>query len=102
MSTQMAKQAMYDKLAAQIAAAQSHLRTLKAEAEAKMAGAQIKMEITKMIAKHTTEEHAIQGKLAELKQAAGEKWGTLERDLHTQVTHLEKELKTLASKIKQS
>jgi len=101
MSMQMAKQAMYDKLAAQIGAAEAQLRALKAKAETKIAGAQIKAEIAKTIAKHASEEHAIQKKLGELKKSSGEEgWEKLRSELHTRVTHLEKDLTALASKIK--
>jgi hypothetical protein len=97
---QMAKQAIFDKLAAQIGAAQAQLRALKAEAEAKIVGAQIKTEIAKTIAKHAAEEHAIQRKLGELEKVdVEERWEALQRDLHARVSNFEKELKSLESKI---
>jgi len=42
MGVHIAKQALHDKLASQITAAEAHLQALKADAEAKVAAAQMK------------------------------------------------------------
>lgn len=102
MSMDMTKQAIHDKLASQVTAAEAQLRALKADAEAKMESVEIKREKDKAIADLTAKKEAIQQKLSELKESGDDHFEKLKQDLQGRVTDFEKGVKTLESKIKQS
>jgi hypothetical protein len=97
-STDMAKQALHDKLASQITAAVSHLEALKARADAKMAG----VEVVKEIAEQLIKKQGMHQKLQELKKSGDERWDSAKHDLEARIADFQKSLKSIESKIKGS
>ncbi len=91
--TIVAKQAVHDKLEAQIKLAEAKLHTLKAQAENAKANAEIKA-----IAGLAPKKQAIQRKLQELKKSSGEAWNQAETDLEAHIAEFEKLLKGIESK----
>lgn len=93
--TIVAKQAVHDKLEAQIQLAEAKLHTLKAQAENAKANAEIKA-----IADLAPKKQSIQRKLQELKKSSGETWNHAKTDLEAHIDEFEKLLKGIESKAK--
>jgi multidrug resistance efflux pump len=93
--TIVAKQAVHDKLEAQIKLAEAKLHTLKAQAENAKANAEIKA-----IADLAPKKQLIQRKLQELKKSSGEAWNQAKTDLEAHIAEFEKLLKGIESKAK--
>ena len=93
----MAKQAILDKLEAQMKTAEAELYMLKARAETAKANVEIKA-ITELL----TTKLAIELKLQELKKAAGAQWEHAKVDLEARIADFEKSVKRMESKVKAS
>jgi hypothetical protein len=93
--TILAKQAVHDKLEAQIKLAEAKLHTLKAQAENAKANAEIKA-----IADLAPKKQSIQRKLQELKKSSGEAWNQAKTDLEAHIDEFEKLLNGIESKAK--
>ena len=93
----MAKQAILDKLEAQIKTAEAKLATLKARAETMKANVEIKA-ITELL----TRKQMIEQKLQELKKSGGVRWEQAKADLEARIADLEKSVKGIESKAKAS
>ena len=93
--TIVAKQAVHDKLEAQIKLAEAKLHVLKAQAENAKANAEIKA-----IADLAPKKESIQRKLQELKKSSGEAWNQTKTDLESHVAEFEKLLNGIESKAK--
>jgi len=93
--TIVAKQAVHDKLEAQIKLAEAKLHTLKAQAENAKANAEIKA-----IADLAPKKQSIQRKLQELKKSSGEAWNQAKTDLESHIAEFENLLKGIESKVK--
>ena len=93
----MAKQAILDKLEAQIKTAEAKLATLKARAETMKANVEIKA-ITELL----TRKQMIEQKLQELKKSGGGRWEQAKADLEARIADLEKSVKGIESKAKAS
>ena len=89
----MAKQAIHDKLEAQIKTTEAKLDTLKAQAEMAKANLEIKA-----IAELLPKRQAIQQKLQELKKSGGDRWEQAKTDLEARIADLEKSMKAVESK----
>ena len=94
--TDMAKEAIHDKLASQITAAVSRLEALKARADAKMAG----VEIVGEIAEHLVKKQGMHQELQELKKSGSERWDSAKHDLETRIADFEKSVNGIESKLK--
>jgi hypothetical protein len=93
--TIVAKQAVHDKLQAQIKLAEAKLHALKAQAENARANAEIKA-----IADLAQKKKPIERKLQELKKSSGEAWNQAKSDLEAHIAEFEKLLKGIESKAK--
>jgi multidrug resistance efflux pump len=91
----MVKQAIYDKLEAQIKTAEAKLETLKARAETAKANLEIKA-VTELL----TKKHLIQQKLQALKESGGDRWEQAKTDLEARIAEFEKSVKGIESKAK--
>ncbi len=89
----MAKQAIHDKLEAQIKTAEAKLDTLKAQAETAKANLEIKA-----IAELLTKKQAIQQKLQELKTSGGDRWEQAKADIEARLADMEKSMKAIGAK----
>ena len=90
----MVKQAIHDKLEAQMKTVEAHLDTLKARAETVKANVEIKT-----IAALLTKKVAIQHELRALKKSSGDQWEKAKADLETRIAEFEKSVKGIESKI---
>jgi len=90
MSTEVniAKKLIHDKIESQINTAQARLETLKAQAQAAKANAELKL-----IADLLTKKRAIDQRLAELKSSGETTYQQTKSDLESRVTELEQSLK---------
>jgi phage shock protein A len=95
--TNLAKQAIHDKLESQIKTAEAKLVTLKARAETAKANIELKA-ITELL----TKKQVLQQKLQELKKSGGDGWARAKANLETRIAEFEKSVKDLESKPKAS
>ena len=93
----VAKQAMHDKLEAQIKTAEAQLDTLKAQAATAKANFELKA-----IAELLPRKQALQQKLQELKKSGGDRWEQAKTDLETRIGDFQKSVETIRSKAKTS
>ena len=93
----IAKQAIVDKLEAQMKTAEAKLDTLKARAETAKANVEIKA-ITELL----TRKHTIQQKLQELKKSGEGRWEQAKVDLEARIADFEKSVKGIEAKAKAS
>ena len=91
----MVKQAIHDKLEAQIKTAEAKLETLKARAETAKANLEIKA-----IAELLPKKLVIQQKLQELKKSGEDRWEQAKADLEARIAEFEKSVKGIESKAK--
>ena len=91
----MAKQAILDKIEAQIKTAEAKLDTLKARAETAKANVEIKA-----IAALLPKRQVIQQKLQELKKSGGDRWEQTKTDLEARIAEFEKSVQGIESKAK--
>jgi multidrug efflux pump subunit AcrA (membrane-fusion protein) len=91
----LAKQAILDKLEAQLKTAEAKLDTLKARAETAKANVEIKA-VTGLL----TKKQMIQQKLQELKKSGGDRWEQAKADLETRIADFERSVKEIGSKAK--
>ena len=91
----LAKQAVHDKLTAQISTAEAKLDTLKARAETAKANAEIKAIAELLVAKPT-----IMRELHELRQSVDDHWEQAKRQLEAKVADFDKAVKAIESKFK--
>jgi hypothetical protein len=90
-----AKQAIHDKLEAQIKSAEAKLATLKARAEAAKANAEIKA-ITDLLPR----KEVLHRKLQELKKSGEDRWEVVKNDLTVLIADFEKSVKEIEAKVK--
>lgn len=90
----MARQAVHDKLEAQIKTAEAKLDTLKARASNTRANVELKG-IAELLAKR----QVIRQKLQELKGSGGDRWQQTKADLDSQISELQKSVKAIESKV---
>lgn len=91
----VAKQAIHDKLEAQIKTAEAKLATLKARAEAAKANAEIKT-ITNLLPR----KEVLHRKLQELKKSSEDHWEVVKNDLMVLIADFEKSVKEIEAKAK--
>jgi len=91
----VAKQAAYDKLAAQLKTAEATLDILRARAETAKANAELKV-IAEVVAKKLV----IEKKLLELKHAG--EWERAKKEVEAHIADFEKAVKNIESKVKRS
>ena len=91
-----AKQAIHDKLEAQIKTAEAKLATLKARGETTKANIELKA-----IAELLPNKQAIQQKLQDLKVLGGDRLERAKADLETQIADLEKSVKDIQARVKE-
>lgn len=92
----LAKQAIHDKLEAQIKTAEAKLATLKARAETTKANVELKA-----IAELLPKKQAIQQKLQELKVSGGDRLERAKADLEARSADLEKSVKDIEARVKE-
>ena len=94
--TKTAKQAVHDKIQAQILMAQSRLEALKVKAEAAKAVAEVKA-VVDLIAK----KKAIEQKLSALKESSSvDRWEQAKADIDSRVADLEDSVKVIEARLK--
>lgn len=93
----MAKQAIQDKLDAQIKTAEAKLDTLKARAEVAKANVEIKA-----VAELLTKKLALQRELKELRKLSGDRWEQAKAGLEARIADFEKLVRDIESKVKAS
>jgi hypothetical protein len=91
----MDKQAVHDKIASQIKAAQTTLDALKTKAAATKASAELKT-----IADLQSQKAAIEQKLAQLKKAEDPAYHQAKSDVETLIASLEASVKAIEAKLK--
>jgi ATP-dependent Clp protease ATP-binding subunit ClpA len=91
----VAKQAAYDKLAAQLKTAEATLDSVKARAETAKANAELKV-IAEVVAKKLV----IEKKLLDLKHAG--EWERAKKEVEAHIADFEKAVKNIESKVKRS
>ncbi len=94
-TTNIAKQAIHDKIDSQVKTVQAKLETLKAKAETTKANAEIKL-----IADLLTKKIAIDQKLAELRTSADAKYEQAKSDVESRVAELEASVRGIEAKFK--
>ena len=93
----MAKDAILDRLEAQINTAEAKLYTLKARAETAKANVEIKA-VTELLTRKQTIQHQLQ----ELKKSGEEGWEQAKVDLEARIADFEKSVKAIELKAKAS
>jgi uncharacterized iron-regulated protein len=93
----MAKQAIQDKLEAQIKTAEAKLDTLKARAETAKANVEIKA-----VAELLTKKQLLLRELKGLRKLGGEKWEQVKADLEARIAEFENSVRGIESKAKGS
>jgi polyhydroxyalkanoate synthesis regulator phasin len=93
--TNIAKQAVHDKIESQVKTVQAKLDTLKAKAESAKANAELKA-----IADLLTKKHAIDRKLSELKKSGETAYQQAKADIESRVAELEKSVQAIEAKFK--
>src|SRR5258708_13988811 len=93
--TNLAKNAIHDKIESQINGVQAKLERLKAKAEAEKADAELKA-----IADLITQKHTIDQKLGALKQSGETTYQRAKTDVESRVAELEKSVKAIEAKFK--
>src|SRR6266478_252872 len=93
--TNVAKQAVHDKIESQIKTAQAKLETLKAKAESAKANAELKL-----IADLLTKKQTIDQKLNELKKSSEGTYQGAKADIESRVAELEKSVQVIEMKFK--
>jgi multidrug efflux pump subunit AcrA (membrane-fusion protein) len=91
----LAKQAAYDKLTAQLKTAEATLDTLKARAETAKANAELKV-----IAEVVGKKLVVEKKLFELKHAG--EWERTKKEVESHIADFERAVKNIESKVKRS
>jgi len=93
--TNMAKQAIHDKIESQINTVQAKLETLKAKAQATKANAELKL-----IADLLTKKQAIDHKLNDLKKSTDTTYQQTKSDVESRIAELEQSVKSIEAKFK--
>ena len=93
--TNVAKQAVHDKIESQVKTVQAKLDALKAKAEAAKAIAEIKS-----IADLVVKKQAIDRKLSELKTSGASKYQQAKADIESRVADLEQSVQAIEAKFK--
>jgi len=94
-TTNVAKQAVHDKIESQIKIAQSKLETLKARAESAKATAELKV-ITELL----TKKAALDRQVGELKKSADASYEKTKDDVQGRVAELEKSVQAIEARLK--
>jgi len=93
--TNIAKQAVHDKIESQVKTVQAKLDTLKAKAESAKANAELKV-----IAELLTKKQAIDRKIGELKKSGETSYQQAKSDIEARVAELEKSVQAIEAKFK--
>jgi len=93
--TNIAKQAVHDKIDSQIKTVQAKLETLKAKAQTAKANAELKL-IADLIAKKQTIDH----KINELKKSSDGSYQQAKADVESRIAELEKSVQAIEAKFK--
>ena len=93
--TNVAKQAVHDKIESQMHSVQAKLETLKAKAESAKADVELKL-----IAELLKRKLAIDQKLSQLKKAGDATYQQAKADVESHVAELEKSVKAIEAKFK--
>jgi hypothetical protein len=93
--TNIAKQAVHDKIDSQVKTVQAKLETLKAKAQTAKANAELKV-IADLLAK----KQAIDQKIAELKKSSESSYEQAKTDIQSHVAELEKSVQAIEAKFK--
>ena len=91
----MARKAVHDKIEAEISSVQAKLESLRAEAAAAKADAELKM-----IAELLTKKQAVDRQVAELKKSSASAFQRAKADVQSRVAELQKSVEAIQAKLK--